>query len=83
MAIAMADCRADSVPTDDNYQLQLDAIEAADDLQTTGIVLAGVGAVSEIASIFFRMRAGGKEKRVEELEQCDSKTSQKTTSGGK
>lgn len=38
MAIAMADCRAVSVPTDNNYQLQLDAIEAAVSPKTRAIV---------------------------------------------
>ena len=38
MAVAMADCRAVSVPTDDNYQLQLDAIKAAVTPKTKAIV---------------------------------------------
>ena len=38
MAIAIADCHAVSVPTDDNYQLQLDAIEAAITTKTKAIV---------------------------------------------
>ena len=38
MAIAMADCKAVCVPTDDNYQLQLDAIAAAVTPKTKAIV---------------------------------------------
>jgi len=38
MAITIADCRAVCVPTDDDYQLQLDAIEAAITDKTRAIV---------------------------------------------
>lgn len=38
MAIAIADCNAVSVQTDDNYQLQLDAIEAAVTPKTKAVV---------------------------------------------
>ena len=38
MAIAIADCNAVSVLTDDNYQLQLDAIEAAVTSKTKAVV---------------------------------------------
>jgi len=38
MAIAVADCHAVSVLTDDNYQLQLDAIEAAVTQKTKAVV---------------------------------------------
>lgn len=69
---SLADEVVDEIPVNESDPAELqgrqDAIDEAENLQTTGLILLGVGAASEVLSFAFRLRAGSKENRVEELE---------------
>ncbi len=62
----------DEIDVNENDPAEVDgrenALDEADNLQTTGIVLLGVGAGAELFSLFFRMRAGKKEGQIDDLE---------------
>lgn len=45
-----------------------DAIDQADNLQTTGLILLGAGVTSGVISFFFGRRAKSREKKIDEME---------------
>lgn len=68
----LADEIVDEIEVDETDPAEVagkeDALDEAENLQTTGVILLGIGAASEALSFFFRLRARGKARQVEDLE---------------
>ena len=56
------------IDDEEEIRYQEDALDAADNLQTTGLVLLGAGGACAITSMIFGMRARKKEQQIEKLE---------------